>query len=311
MDENHEKEERRLSDQELRETQSEPPSVPERRESVEEPNREMEERRLSDREMREIPSESASVPELRGSVEEGNREIEERRLSDQDLREFLSEPPSVPELRKVGKGASTIQRTHSAWSAIKTRDDWERAYQLAEEDYRSGEFLIQQLGAERYLEPSVVVVLQVLRDSLIEDLDLQSAAEFMILDMALIAYYNAIKGQRMLGDLATQTERELFRGESLAVNLRDKRGQIVDDFKVEAMLNRASDKILPMIDRANQMLIRNLKALQDFKRGNLIIRTEQINIAQQQVNQVVKGNKKKRRSRGEIQDPRGDSSPNP
>ena len=69
------------------------------------------------------------------------------------------------------------------------------------------------------------------------------------------------------------------------------------------MLNRFTDKLPAAIDRANQMLIRNIKALQDFKKGNLIIRTEQINIAQQQINQVVKGSKKERPSRGQIQDP--------
>ena len=240
-------------------------------------------------------------------MEETNREIEERRLSDQELRVVLSEPPNLPERLKVTKGASTLRRTHGAWSAIKTQEDWERAYQLAESDYRSGAFLIERLGGERYIEPSVVIAIQVIRENLIEDLDIRNAAEFMIMDMALMAYYNTLRAQRMLGDLATQIDRELFRGESLGVNLRDKHGLIVDDFKVEAMLERASDKLQAQIDRANQMLIRNLKALQDLKMGNLIIRTDQINIAQQQVNQVVRDNKKKGPSRGQIQDPSADS----
>ena len=100
----------------------------------------------------------------------------------------------------------------------------ERAYELAERDYRSGVFLIEQLGGHRFLDPSLVAVLQVLRQNLIEDHDIQSAAEFMLMDLALMAYYNTIKGQRMLGDLTTQIERELFRGDSLGVNLRDKHG---------------------------------------------------------------------------------------
>ena len=190
----------------------------------------------------------------------------------------------------------------------RNQDDWERAYQLAESDYRSGAFLIERLGGERYIEPSVVFVIQVLRENLIEDLDIQSPAEFMLMDMAFIAYYNTLRAQRMLGDLATQIDRELFRGESPGVNRRDNYGLTGDDFKVEAMLNRASDKLQALIDRANQMFIRNMKALQDFKKGNLIIRTEQINIAQQQVNQVVRDSSKKRPLPGEIQDPPADSS---
>jgi len=169
--------------------------------------------------------------------------------------------------------------------------------------------LIEQLGAERYVEPSVVIAIQVIRENLIEDLDIRNAAEFMIMDMALIAYYNTLKAQRMLGDLAIQIERELFRGESLSANMKNQ-GWVVDDFKVEAMLDRASDKLLAQIDRGYQMLIRSIKSLQDFKKGNLIIKTEQINIAQQQINQVVRGNKKDRPSRGGKQDPLGDSDSN-
>ncbi len=113
----------------------------------------------------------------------------------------------------------------------------------------------------------------------------------------------------MLGDLAIQIERELFGGDSRSANMKN-RGWVVDDFKVEAMLDRASDKLLAQIDRGYQMLIRSMKSLQDFKKGNLIIKTEQINIAQQQINQVVKGNKKDRPSRGRKQDPLGDSYSN-
>ncbi len=124
----------------------------------------------------------------------------------------------------------SVVDAQNSWSAIKTQEDWERASELAEEDYYSGAFLIEQLGGHRFLDPSVVAVLQVLRQNLIEDHDIQSAAEFMLMDLALMAYYNTIKGQRMLGDLTTQIERELFRGDSLGVNLREKQGLIVNNF---------------------------------------------------------------------------------
>jgi len=64
-------------------------------------------------------------------------------------------------------------------------------------------------------------------------------------------------------------------------------------FKVEAMLNRASEKLINLIDRSNNMVIRNVKAIRDLKSGSLSIRTDQVNIAQQQVNQVVKGKPKR------------------
>jgi len=227
-------------------------------------------------------------------------------LSDEEVRLAISELPSVAERQQVVRAASTLRRMHSAQSKIRTKEDWERAYELAVSDYFDGSFLIESLGGERHLEPSVVFTLQVLRENLIKELEIDSAAEFMLMDMALIAYYNTLRAQRMLGDLATLVDREFFRGESLSVNLNKKDPQIVDDFKVEDMLNRASDKLQLLIDRANQMMIRNLKALQDFKRGSLTIRTDQINIAQNQVNQVVKKSRR-RSSHGSSQDSPGDS----
>jgi len=51
------------------------------------------------------------------------------------------------------------------------------------------------------------------------------------------------------------------------------------------MLERAREQLQSMFDRANRMLIRNLQALRELQGGNLVIRAEQVNIAQQQVNQ--------------------------
>jgi hypothetical protein len=148
-----------------------------------------------------------------------------------------------------------------------------------------------------------------IRKKMIEDLQIESAAEFMLMDAALMANYNGIKLQRMFGDLATQVERELFHDDSLSVNLKEGGNLEVANFKVEAMLNRASDKLMNLIDRTNKIMIRNIKAIRDLKSGTLSIRAEQVNIAQQQVNQVVKDNKM-RGSLGSPQDSPGDSSTN-
>ena len=49
------------------------------------------------------------------------------------------------------------------------------------------------------------------------------------------------------------------------------------------------------------MMLRNMKALQYLNMGSLSIRTEQVNITPQQLNQLVKGNRKQN-SRGSLQD---------
>ena len=173
---------------------------------------------------------------------------------------------------------------------LRTEEDRVRGFEMAEKDYRDGQFLIESLGADRSVDRKQAITLRLLREVMINDLQIKSAAEYMLVDCAMLAYYNTIKAQRMLGDLVTQIERELFHGESMSVNLKNSGRLEVENFKVEAMLDRASDKLMKQIDDASKMMLRNVNALKDIKSGKLSIRADQVNIAQQQVNEFVKGN---------------------
>ena len=53
------------------------------------------------------------------------------------------------------------------------------------------------------------------------------------------------------------------------------------------MLERAANTLHVLVERANRMLIRNLKALRDLQGGSLVIHADQVNIAKQQVKQQV------------------------
>ena len=234
-------------------------------------------------------------------------EIQRSPLSDEELHLAISQPPGLPELRRIKDTADVLKRSYPELSALKRKEDWDRLSELIHDDYRSGQFFLDNLGSDRYVDIKVAMTIVWMRKKMIEDMQIESAAEFMLMDGALMAHFNSIKLQRMFGDLVTQVERELFHDESMSVNLK-KAGRLeVEGFKVEAMLNRASDKFMNLIDRANNMMIRNIKAIRDLKSGSLSIRTDQVNIAQQQVNQVVKG-KPKRGSRTRSQKLSGDSS---
>ena len=226
-------------------------------------------------------------------------------LSDEEVRLAISQPPALPERRRIKEAADVLKRSYPELSALQTQEDWERATELLHEDYRSGQFLLDTLGADRYVETRISMTILLIRKKMIEDLQIESAAEFMLMDAALMANYNGIKLQRMFGDLATQVERELFHDDSLSVNLKEGGNLEVANFKVEAMLNRASDKLMSLIDRTNKMMIRNIKAIRDLKAGTLSIRAAQVNIAQQQVNQLVEG-ESKQGSGSSSQDPPGD-----
>jgi len=68
-------------------------------------------------------------------------------------------------------------QAQALFAAVKGRrgvyrdEDWQRVFQEAKADYRSGRFLLQQLGAERYLEPELMATLSQLRQELLADVD--------------------------------------------------------------------------------------------------------------------------------------------
>jgi len=110
----------------------------------------------------------------------------------------------------------------------------------------------------------------------------------MVIDLAVMAYYNALRIQGWIGDLALAIEHELFAEDSLKVKLRQQYGPQFDGFAVEEALRRLREQLLPLCERVNRQLLQNLQALQRPQRGALptvaIGRAGQVNVAQQQVN---------------------------
>ena len=120
---------------------------------------------------------------------------------------------------------------------------------------------------------------------MIKDMQIESAAEVMFMDSALMAYFNSLKLQRMFGDLTIKIERDMFHDKSMSVTWTSGETSEVAEFKVEKMLNRASDKLMALIERTNMTLIRNIKALRDLKMGTLTIHAEQVKLAREQMKQ--------------------------
>ncbi len=235
--------------------------------------------------------------DLSQEASDSQPETESSPLSDEEVLLAISEPPSLPERLKIKKNANVLKRTFPELTKLKVQEDWDLAYELVEKDYLSGQFLIDNLGADRYVEPKIAMTILMLRQKMIQDMQLDSAAEYMLMDTALMANYNAIKLQRMFGDLAVLVEKELFQEDSLSQNLKDDGSLDLTKFKVEVMLNRASDSLMVLIEKSTKVMILSLKALRDYKSGTLSIRAEQINIGNQQLNQMVEGKNKKRISR--------------
>ena len=191
------------------------------------------------------------------------------------------------ELKKCGQ---QLRRAMRGWDTVTTEEDWERVVAQAREDIDTGEFLVIRLGGEAYLEPEVIATLLLLRQGFVEVPGVKtSAAEYMLVDMALIAYHNSLRSQRMLGDLTILIEAEFFAVDAPSVKLRERYGPGADGYPVEDMVERAKVQLHGLVERANRMLIKNLRALRELKDGSLVIHADQVNIARQQDNQQVIG----------------------
>ena len=178
-------------------------------------------------------------------------------------------------------------RAFEGWGQIHSVEEWQATCEDAAKRYRSGRFLLERLGAERFLDPQLMATLWQLRQGLLEEYGAASPTVTLFVDLALMAYANALRVQGRMGDLALVIDHELFAEDSLKVKLRQQYGPHFDGFAVEEQLRRLREQLLPLFERVNRQLLQNLQGLQ---RGHpasspmvAIGQARNVNVAQQQV----------------------------
>src|SRR5436190_22988803 len=80
-------------------------------------------------------------------------------------------------------------------------------FEKAKTGYQSGRFLLEQLGAERILEPELRGTLAQLRKDLLIGIENPTAADTMSADVAIIAYRNLLRVQGWIGSICLTVER--------------------------------------------------------------------------------------------------------
>jgi len=192
---------------------------------------------------------------------------------------------------ELRRNARAVYRAVEGWGGVESPEAWEKTCEESNAAYRSGHFFIDRLGAERFLDPPLMATLWGLRQSLLGELGKATAAEMMLVDMAVLAYYNALRVQGWAGNMALQVEHQFFGQASPTAKFGQQYGR-VEGFAVEDRLRRLAEQLLPLLDRANKMMIRNLKAMRELRRGPVptvaINRADQVNVAERQANSVVR-----------------------
>jgi hypothetical protein len=163
----------------------------------------------------------------------------------------------------------------------RSEEDWGKLLAEAHQEYDSGAFVLERLGAERYLDPKLMATLLKQRQSIIAEWGITTAAETMLVDLAVVHYALVLRVHGWIGDLAVRIESEFFGDDAFTEVVKGQR-RIADRFAVAERVQRLSEQLMPTLDRANRMMIRNLKAIKELRQGQVpaitIGRAEQVTV---------------------------------
>jgi hypothetical protein len=214
---------------------------------------------------------------------------------------------------RAARGRDLVRASRRSWAAVKgwdrleSQEDWERLRDQAVEDWESGAALLEMLGGSRYLEPERAALLLTLWQDFLATYQPTGPAEYLVIAMAVLAFDHFLRVNTMVHNLATRLEDDFFGFEPLHTHqdrhrTRSMAGGLVaerfaDEFRVSA---------LPLLDRLNRLVLRNLRALRELKGGALSVTLAnygQVNLAQTQTNHATSaeesasGSGRKRRRR--------------
>jgi hypothetical protein len=125
------------------------------------------------------------------------------------------------------------------------------------------------LGADRLIDPALTGMLLGMRRGLIEEVNAVSMSDYVLIDMVVIAFANAMRIQSMVGNtrsypgirdvLPADAARALEEG--LGYRPEDIRGLAVDDH-----VARLRDNLLPLAERFHRMAEAGIEALRRQRR---------------------------------------------
>lgn len=189
------------------------------------------------------------------------------------------------------KQGSLRYRGNMFWAGITSQEDFDEKCREAVTDYRSGNFFMERIGRYREVDVPLTMVALDLREQWIQEYDIKTAPELMLLDMALVSYFHFLRLNEAINNIMAGIEWEMFALEAPRSNdnsfWRGLTGTRKDKKVAEELAHRLQEILQPVLDQYNRMFIRNLKALRDLKRGNIqlnIGNVGQVNIGDKQVN---------------------------
>lgn len=172
------------------------------------------------------------------------------------------------EYKRLLNSAVQSYKACNSWWGVRTEADWLDACSQALEAQRSGRHVIEQLGAERLLDPKLMAHLWALREDLVADTGADSAGELALIDLAIVAYANVLRVQGWVGNWSLHVEREGFGQKGLRADFKDRygtEGTRINGLTVERYVGRIADELLPLVERFHRMVREALRTLRELR----------------------------------------------
>ena len=173
--------------------------------------------------------------------------------------------------------AQALFQTVKGLPGVAKQERWNTLVEKAAADYPNGRFLLERMGAKRYLDPELMAVLMHLRQQLLADIDKPTTVDHLHADSAILAYRHMLRIQGWIDSVCLTVERELF-GEA---SLEEIHGQRVGE-QIAEQLRKLENDLMPLLHRSQEMLHGALSKLERRCTGEnnsvSVNRANQVNI---------------------------------
>ena len=174
----------------------------------------------------------------------------------------------VAELSNVlTQDAAAVLRATRDGSLLHNDEDWRRLSKRARRDYDRGTFVLNRLGAEGLLDPTLSAVLLELRRELVAAFG-SSAPATILIDQAVVAYHTFIRVTGWAGNTALMVEAEFFGRDlpSAEFHVRyGREGRRIRGLTVEQHIARLGEQLLPLAERFGRIMRQTVVALEEMR----------------------------------------------
>ena len=142
--------------------------------------------------------------------------------------------------------------------------DWDKIIDQSLDEYRSGRSLMDHLGADRLVDPALTGMLLGIRRGLIEETQASSMSDYVLVDMVVIAFANAMRVQSVIGNTALSIECEMFGQPTLRARWKKAYGGRPEDIQglaVEEHVVRLRETLMPLAERFSRMAREGVEGL--------------------------------------------------